>query len=64
MLLPPGLNSSLSGKHPAEKTAAYRATGLHAATEVADTIEKDGWGAAQVDQREEQLLQWVRRTWG
>lgn len=64
MLLPPGLNSTLSGKRPAEKMAAYRATGLHSATEVAHTIETDGWGAAQVEQREERLLEWARQTWG
>ena len=64
MLLTPGLNSTLSGKKPAQKTCAYRATGLHAATEVAQMIESDGWGAAQVELRERRLLEWVRQTWG
>jgi Protein of unknown function DUF262/Protein of unknown function (DUF1524) len=64
MLLPPGLNSTLNDKAPAEKTAAYRATGLHSATEVAHTIDNLGWGAAQVEQREQRLLEWVRGTWG
>jgi hypothetical protein len=64
MLLPPGLNSTLSGKTPAEKTAAYRDTGLHSAIEVAHTIENDGWGATQVEQREQRLLDWARQTWG
>lgn len=63
MLLTPGLNSSLSGKKPAQKIAAYRATGLYAATEVAQTIESDGWGPKQVEQREQLLLEWVRQTW-
>jgi hypothetical protein len=62
MLLPPGLNSKLSDKTPAEKVAAYRATGLDAASDVAQTIEKDGWGAAQVEQREQRLLDWVAGT--
>jgi len=64
MLLTPGVNSILSGKAPATKTAAYRATGMHSAIEVAQTIETEGWGAAQVDQREQRLLEWVRKTWG
>ena len=64
MLLPPGLNSTLSGKKPAQKTTAYRATALYAATEVAQTIESDGWGPQQVQQREQRLLDWVRQTWG
>ena len=60
MLLTPGLNSTLNDKKPAQKTAAYRATGLHAATEIAQAIESDGWGPAQVEQREQRLLEWVR----
>jgi len=64
MLLTPGLNSTLSGKKPAQKAAAYRATGLRAASEVAQTIESTGWGPAQVEQREQRVLEWVRRTWG
>jgi Protein of unknown function DUF262/Protein of unknown function (DUF1524) len=64
MLLTPGVNSTLSGKAPATKTSAYRATGMHSAIEVAQTIETEGWGAAQVDQREQRLLEWVRKTWG
>ncbi len=64
MLLTPGLNSTLSGRAPATKTTAYRATGLHSATEVAQTIETEGWAAAQVEQREQRLLEWVHKTWG
>jgi len=63
MLLPPGLNSRLSSKSPVEKTAEYRATGLCAANEVAQTIESRGWGAPEVEERERNLLEWVRRTW-
>ena len=64
MLLTPGLNSTLSGKTPAHETTAYRATGLHSASEVAQMIERDAWGAAQVEQREQRLLDWARKTWG
>ena len=61
ILLTPGLNSTLSGKKPAQKTTAYRATGLYAAAEAAQTVESDGWGPAQVQQREQRLLEWVRQ---
>jgi Protein of unknown function (DUF1524) len=57
MLLPPGLNSSLSSKKPAEKLNEYRATGLYAASEVADTIEADGWKLTQVIEREKKILE-------
>ena len=64
MLLTPGLNSTLNDKEPVQKTTAYRDTGLHAATEVAQTIESVGWGREQVEQREQLLLEWIRQTWG
>jgi Protein of unknown function (DUF1524)/Protein of unknown function DUF262 len=65
MILPPGLNSKLSSKKPIDKVENYRATGLHAAREVADLIEAEGgWGSAQVVQREQSILEWVRATWG
>jgi hypothetical protein len=63
MLLPPGLNSKLRDKKPADKVQAYRDTGLYAATEVANTIERDGWGQSQIKDREEALLHWVKETW-
>jgi hypothetical protein len=63
MLLTPGLNSTLSDKMPEQKTATYRSTGLQCATEVAQAIESDGWGVAQVEEREQRLLEWVRSTW-
>jgi hypothetical protein len=63
MLLPPGLNSRLSAKKPIEKVSEYRATGLYAASEVAKTIEATGWGAAQIEDREKKILDWVRSTW-
>ena len=63
MLLPPGLNSKLSTKKPVEKIGAYRATGLYAASEVANTIEATGWRTAQIDEREKKILEWVRSEW-
>jgi hypothetical protein len=63
MLLPPGLNSRLSAKKPIDKVTEYRATGLRAASEVADTIETDGWNLEQVTAREKVILEWVRLVW-
>jgi hypothetical protein len=39
MLLPQGLNSKLSAKKSIDKISEYRATGLYAASQVANTIE-------------------------
>src|SRR5207244_13651792 len=44
MLLTPGLNSTLSGKSLETKTTASRATGLTSYTDLAQTIETEGWG--------------------
>ena len=63
ILLPPGLNSKLSARKPLEKITEYRATGLRAASEVADVIEANGWNLTQIEAREKILLDWVRSTW-
>jgi hypothetical protein len=63
MLLPPGLNSKLSDKKPLDKISEYRSTGLYAASEVAATIEAKGWKLAQIDEREKNILAWVKSTW-
>jgi Protein of unknown function DUF262/Protein of unknown function (DUF1524) len=64
MLLPPGLNTKLSNKSPSTKVPDYRSVGMFAASEVADMIEeKGGWGVAQVDEREKNILEWVAKTW-
>jgi hypothetical protein len=63
MLLPPGLNTKLSDRKPIDKVKEYRDTGLYSAAEVASTIEEQGWGLAQVEEREQKLLDWVRQTW-
>src|SRR5260370_23184349 len=63
MLLPPGLNTKLTNKSPLDKVKDYRATGMYAADEVASTIEKQGWGLAQIEEREKKILDWVRETW-
>ena len=63
MLLPPGMNSRLSDKKPISKVGDYRSTGLFTALEVADTVETKGWKLAQIDERENKILAWVRATW-
>jgi hypothetical protein len=63
MLLPPGLNTKLSNKRPLDKVKEYRATGMYSAVEVASTIEGQGWGQRQVEEREKKILDWVRKTW-
>ncbi len=63
MLLPPGLNSRLSAKKPIDKIDEYRATGLYGASEVAKTIEVNGWKLAQIEEREKRILDWVKTTW-
>ena len=63
MLLPPGLNSSLKDKRPEDKVKEYRNTGLGAASEVANTIEAEGWGKQQIVAREKSILAWIEKTW-
>lgn len=64
MLLPPGLNSTLSDQNPSDKAESYLKTGLFSAIEVANIIKKEGWGQKQVENREQKILQWIKKTWG
>lgn len=64
LLLPPDSNSGLGNKNPKDKVNAYIQTGLFCAAEVAQTIRKKGWGATQIEEREQKLLAWIRETWG
>ena len=64
LLLPPGLNSTLQDREPREKVNDYRNTGLFMSAEVAQTIERDGWGIEQIEERERQLLNWIQCEWG
>lgn len=68
LLLPPGTNSSLQSRSPTDKATAYRETGLLCAREVADHLEelnRNGqvWGVKEIVEREERILEWVRREW-
>lgn len=61
LLLPPGLNSKLSDKDPAEKASDYRKTGLLIAQSVADKAKR--WDRDEVEQREKRMLAWATKTW-
>ena len=60
LLLPPRLNSELRDKDPQEKADDYRQTGLLIAGDVAEMIlQEEGWGEADIESRESQLLKWI-----
>ena len=63
LLLEPGLNSTLGDKDPEEKAPCYRQTGLFSARDVAQTIEEQGWGADQIKEREQRMINWIRERW-
>ena len=63
VLLPPKLNSTLQDDAPKNKAEAYRQTGLLIAGEVARMIDKDGWRAGSIEEREEALLKWAATEW-
>ncbi len=64
LLLEPGLNSTLGDKDPEVKAPCYRQTGLFSARDVAQMIEKRGWGADQIKEREQRMIEWIREKWG
>ena len=63
LLLPPNLNSQLSDKAPEEKADAYINTGLLIAKEVGQKIKQSGWGPEQIEEREQQLIEWIQCEW-
>ena len=63
LLLPLGENSRLGDKDPEEKVDTYERTGFYIAREVAQTIKENGWGAKQVEEREQKILEWIRQEW-
>ena len=64
LLLPPGLNSKLGDKDPEEKAPSYRQNGFFSAADVAQTIETQGWGNDQIEEREQRMIAWIREKWG
>jgi len=39
-------------------------SGLFSAADVAQTINEYGWGADQVEEREQRMITWIREKWG
>ncbi len=64
VLLPPNLNSQLQDKMPKDKADAYRDTGLLIAVDVAKAIEREGWLAKSIVEREDSILEWAKTEWG
>lgn len=63
ILLPPNLNKSLQDDAPQDKVDNYRKTGLLIAIEVADVIDRQGWKARSIEERENELLEWAATEW-
>lgn len=61
-LLPPGLNSELQDKDPADKANAYETVGLLIARSAAILMKP--WTYQKVRQREKDMLEWVKQEWG
>ena len=64
LLLQPRLNSKLGDKDPEVKAPCYRQTGFSSARDVAQTIEEQGWGTDQIEEREQRMIAWIREKWG
>lgn len=61
LLLPPGQNSQLGAKSPADKDADYRQTGLLIAKEVVPHLHN--WNREAIERREKALLEWATQEW-
>ena len=59
LILPPHLNSQLGDKSPESKADDYQRTGLLIASDVAETIKKDGWGEEEIEYRTGDILDWI-----
>ena len=59
LILPPRLNSQLGDKTPEMKADHYQKTGLLIATDVAETIKKDGWSQDEIESRTTDILDWL-----
>ena len=63
LLLPPNLNSQLGDLEPEAKADSYINTGLLIAKEVGLTIKQNGWDVAQIEEREQKLIEWIQSEW-
>ena len=59
LILPSQLNSKLGSKSPESKADDYQRTGLLIASDVAETIKKNGWGRKEVESRTTDILVWM-----
>lgn len=59
LILPPQLNSKLGDKSPKSKADDYQRTGLLIASDVAETIKKDGWDQEEIECRTGDILNWI-----
>ena len=64
LLLPLDINVRLRDKDPKEKAHRYQDTGFLMAKEVAQTIDAENWGLEQIEERERNLIEWIREKWG
>ena len=64
LILPPQLNSKLGDKSPESKADGYQRTGLLIASDVAETIKKDGWGQEAIEIRTGEILDWISSEFG
>ena len=63
MMLPPGINSKLKDKDPADKADTYRTCGLLESIALANRIKKRNWDKAAVETRAGEILAWARKQW-
>ncbi|WP_213949462.1 DUF262 domain-containing protein [Luteibacter sp. dw_328] len=62
-MLPPGVNSSLRDKSPADKIKAYEDSGIRATRHVAAVVRKEGWKAKNVETRTNEIIEFIREEW-
>jgi hypothetical protein len=62
-MLPPGVNSSLRDKSPADKAGAYEESGIRATRNVAAVVRKDGWKWKNVETRANAIIEFIREEW-
>jgi hypothetical protein len=63
MMLPPGINSKLKDKDPADKADTYRTCGLLDAIEVAKRITEGNWDEEAVNKRTQEIKAWIQDQW-
>jgi hypothetical protein len=62
-MLPPGVNSSLKDKPPAEKASAYKSCGIRATMALGEKLEKVQWDKDEVLKRAAMIEKFVKSEW-